>query len=124
MPLGTIALPSSFGADTASFVSQLKVEFVHAIVTSGSAYGNPAQQAVEAALLKNAGIPLAAQPNALGFTPWPLRSGGPRSAGAYPPPIAAAAQRFAALPAAARHAWLTTHLAALRAGRITLAQLP
>ena len=124
MPLGTIALPSSFGADTGSFVSQLKVEFVHAIVTSGSAYGNPAQQAVEAALLKNAGIPLAAQPNALGDTPWPLRSGGPRSAGAYPPPIAAAAQRFAALPAAARHAWLATHLAALRAGRITLAQLP
>ena len=36
----------------------------------------------------------------------------------------AAAQRFAALPAAARHAWLVQHLAALRAGQITLAQLP
>ena len=35
-----------------------------------------------------------------------------------------AAQRFAALPAAARHAWLVEHLAALRAGQITLAQLP
>jgi hypothetical protein len=34
------------------------------------------------------------------------------------------AQRFAALPAAARHAWLVEHLAALRAGQITLAQLP
>ena len=36
----------------------------------------------------------------------------------------AAARRFAALPAPARHAWLMQHLAALRAGRITLAQLP
>jgi hypothetical protein len=35
-----------------------------------------------------------------------------------------AAQRFAALPAAARHAWLAGHLATLRAGRISLAQLP
>ena len=36
----------------------------------------------------------------------------------------AAARRFAALPALARHAWLMRHLTALRAGRITLAQLP
>ena len=39
-------------------------------------------------------------------------------------PTAAAAQRFAALPAAARHAWLVEHLAALRAGQLTLEQLP
>jgi len=38
--------------------------------------------------------------------------------------ISAAARRFAALPASARHAWLAAHLAALRAGHITLAQLP
>ena len=37
---------------------------------------------------------------------------------------AAAVTRFAALSPAARHAWLATHLAALRAGHITLAQLP
>jgi hypothetical protein len=35
-----------------------------------------------------------------------------------------AARRFAALPLAARRAWLAQHLTALRAGRITLAQLP
>ena len=35
-----------------------------------------------------------------------------------------AARRFAALPASARHAWLVTNLAALRAGHISLAQLP
>ena len=38
--------------------------------------------------------------------------------------VSAAARRFAALPASARHAWLAAHLAALRAGTITLAQLP
>jgi len=38
--------------------------------------------------------------------------------------ISAAAHRFAALSASARHAWLATHLAALRAGAITLAKLP
>ncbi|HEX6521383.1 MAG TPA: hypothetical protein VF070_15440 [Streptosporangiaceae bacterium] len=39
-------------------------------------------------------------------------------------PAYAAAGRFAALPASARHAWLVRHLAALRAGQLTLAQLP
>jgi hypothetical protein len=39
-------------------------------------------------------------------------------------PAATAAQRFAALPPAARHAWLTSHVAALRAGQITLAEMP
>jgi hypothetical protein len=39
-------------------------------------------------------------------------------------PTAIAAQRFAALPPAARHAWLMQHVAALRAGQITLAELP
>jgi hypothetical protein len=39
-------------------------------------------------------------------------------------PAAQAAKRFAALSPAARHAWLAAHLAALRAGRVTLAQLP
>ena len=38
--------------------------------------------------------------------------------------VSAAAKRFAALPASARHAWLAAHLAALRAGTITLAQIP
>jgi hypothetical protein len=38
--------------------------------------------------------------------------------------ISAAARRFAALPASARHAWLASHLPALRAGTITLAQIP
>jgi len=36
----------------------------------------------------------------------------------------AAARRFAALPAAMRRAWLVTHLAALRAGQVTLSEIP
>jgi hypothetical protein len=39
-------------------------------------------------------------------------------------PVAAAAERFAASPASVRRTWLVRHLAALRAGQITLAQLP
>jgi hypothetical protein len=39
-------------------------------------------------------------------------------------PASLAAKRFAALSPAGRHAWLAAHLAALRAGHVTLAQLP
>ena len=39
-------------------------------------------------------------------------------------PAYAAAQRFTALTATARRSWLVRYLPALRAGRITLAQLP
>ncbi len=35
-----------------------------------------------------------------------------------------AARRLAALPAAAWHAWLAAHLAALRSGKLTPGQLP
>jgi Sigma-70 region 2 len=44
--------------------------------------------------------------------------------GTTPAQIHAVAQRFASLLPAARHAWLAAHLPALRAGTITLAQLP
>ena len=39
-------------------------------------------------------------------------------------PLPLLADFVAALPASVRHAWLARHLGALRAGRITLAQLP
>ena len=51
-----------------------------------------------------------------------------RSGAGSVPPLArqeaAASHRFSALPAAVRHAWLVTHLTALRAGRITLSEIP
>ncbi len=55
-------------------------------------------------------------PGLSGAPTWPLPAAGS--------PGYAAAQRFAAQPAAVRHAWLTRHLAALRAGQLTLAELP
>jgi len=70
---------------------------------------NPAQQAVRDALLSAVG----AQPATESYPPQ-----------LPPAAVAAAARRFEALPAGTRHAWLATHLAALRAGTITVAQLP
>ena len=126
LTLNAIALPGSFGMNTSGFIGQIRLQFVHAFVGAGGGSGNPAQQIVQAALLKGAGIPLAAQPNVLGHSPWalPSRGRGGGVAASYPRPISVAASRFAALPAAARHAWLAAHLAALRSGRVTLAQLP
>lgn len=94
---------------------------IDAVVTgrSHSAAGDPAQQAVEAGLLEAAGVS--------------LTSPGKLNPGDFPPDIAApapgsaqaaAAHRFAALTPAARHAWLAAHLSALRAGLVTVAQLP
>jgi hypothetical protein len=125
LPLGAFNLPAIYGSDRTQFIDQIKLETVHAVVTPGSSYGDPAQIAVEAALLQHAGIPVAAQPRqVLAPSPWALPSNGPHPGARYPAQIAAAAQRFAALPAATRHTWLASHLAALRAGQLTLAQLP
>jgi hypothetical protein len=79
----------------------------------GLGVGTPAQQAVESALLRAIG----AAPPQQG----PAGSGQPEKAQAA---ITQAAGRFAALPATTRHAWLLAHLTALRAGHVTLAQLP
>jgi hypothetical protein len=83
------------------------------------AVGSLAQRAIAAALLKVAGVPLI-----------PPADAGARQPGNGVPgpapgsPTYAAADRFAALPAATRHAWLAAHLAALRAGRVTLTEIP
>jgi hypothetical protein len=124
MALNAITLPGSFGMNRPGFIGLIRLELVHAFVGAGGGSGTPAQQAVQAALLQGAGTPLAAQPNLLQSSPWAVPNASPQSAGSYPPPIAAAARRLAALPAAARHAWLAAHLGALRAGHLAPAQLP
>ena len=78
----------------------------------------PAQRAVAAALRTSAGLPQSVLRSA------PSRQRPNGAIVPLPAPVQAAARRFAALPAPARHAWLVRHLATLRAGRITLAQLP
>ena len=139
-PEFTFGMPStvgSFGQTRSGFTRSLQVALVTAFMPGGGAPGGepagsgkprggsgpggappavPARQAVAEGLLQAAGFRLPAQPQQLYAYGWP---------GALPSPQArTAAQRFAALPAATRHAWLAAHLAALRAGRITLAQLP
>jgi hypothetical protein len=76
--------------------------------------GTAAQQAVEDGLLRT-----------LGSAPYPV--GGPANSKQFQQQqndVAKSAAKFAALPAATRHAWLVANLAALRVGTITLAQVP
>ena len=114
-------VPGAFGIGTTDFIFNLRSAATARVVdnlvgVSLSRPGDPAQQAIALAISLVAGVQLhdmdapdsgLALPNAAPGTP------------AY-----AAAQRFAALPAATRHAWLAAHLAALRAGGLTVAQLP
>jgi hypothetical protein len=73
--------------------------FVDAFIgPAGDTLGDPAQAAIEAALLHNAG--------------------------SLPSPAAKAANRFAALAPNVQRAWLAAHLPALRSGHIALAQIP
>jgi hypothetical protein len=121
-------LPGERGQTSASFDSQLEtsgLQIVAGVVGSESraagtpAIADPSQQAVISALTGLTGPRLA------------FRNGSPEQLGQFGrllpapgSPAAAAATRFAALPAATQHAWLVQHLAALRAGQISLAQLP
>jgi hypothetical protein len=100
--------------------------FVSGPAQNASGNPDPAQQAVADALLAKIGAPA---PDLGPFTkaggPPPSQSGPgaaqPQASGAQ---IAAAATRFGSLSSAARDGWLTTHVAALRSGSITLAQIP
>jgi hypothetical protein len=95
-------------------------------ITGDSRSGSQAQHAVFAALMMAASLPLPG--TSPGTTPSASSERGVRRQ--RPPEVApgspayAAARRLAALAPSARHTWLVQHLTALRAGRITLAQLP
>jgi hypothetical protein len=86
-------------------------------MNNGPAQLDAAQQAVEDVLLAGVGSP------PLGASAGHTASNGKLSEATLAD-IEVAAQRFGRLSASARHAWLATHLAALRAGTVTLAQLP
>jgi hypothetical protein len=124
-------LPSATPGSAAQFDQELRLLSVHAFVGAGSGAGTAAQQAVQAALLQHAGIPFAAQFHQaltiFGLPQWAqedLQGLAPVSGPPPGGPVYAAARRLAALPAAARHAWLAAHLAALRSGQLTLNDLP
>ncbi len=110
---------TSFGQNASTFRTSLQTTLVTLFVVGADGFvfmgppgGSPAQQAVELALLQKAG------------TATQTGSGPANGQHTKADQVAAAATRFAALPGASRHAWLAAHLAALRAGDITLAQLP
>jgi hypothetical protein len=114
---------------TSQLAAQIRSSAGLGIVSSivgGGRHPSPAQQAVGAVLARASGLPQPTSP------PRSTPSGSRKRAAPSPPapepapgsPAYAAAQRFAALAPSARHAWLVQHLTALRAGRITLAQLP
>jgi hypothetical protein len=87
-------------------------------VVGGGPGATEAQQAVASALLAVGAVP------ALRQGPVPQGSPPPTPAVDLTAPVRAAARRFAGLAVGARHAWLAGHLAALKDGQITLAQLP
>jgi hypothetical protein len=108
----------ALAADPGLLRDGLQQDIVHAVVVGSTGQiATTAQQAVEDGLLQ-----------VLGSRPYPV--GGPQNGpGAQQfqqqqDEVAQAAAKFAALPAATRHAWLAAHLAALTAGTITVAQLP
>jgi hypothetical protein len=117
-PVYTIVLPNqAIGGPTLSVVQsadqvqgEVARDLVAAVVGAGS---DPAQQAVTAGILR-------------GMRRLWLGSDRPDLDRGIAPnsPTAAAAQRFAALPVGTRHAWLLARAADLKAGRITLDQLP
>jgi len=128
MPLGALELPGAFGFTSGDLTGQLRLLFVHAFTGAGNGPGTAAQQAVQAALLQDIGVPIATQPKLLssvGLPSWARVTGGPQP-GPEPAagPVYAAARLFATLPRAVQHGWLAAHLAALRSGHLSLEQLP
>jgi hypothetical protein len=131
-PVLRLLLPSQLpgpAMTTSELAAQIRSTAGPEIVSSivgASRSPSPAQQAVAAALVRAPGLLRpGSHPRS---TPSASRERDPLSplaSGLAPgSPAYAAAQRFAALAPSARHAWLVRHLTALRAGRITLAQLP
>jgi hypothetical protein len=109
---------------TSALAAALRSSAAPAIVAGVTGDGpgaSAAQQAVTAALMMAAGQPAQGPPPGI---PPGIQPGTPPIGPAPGSPAYAAARRFAALPASARHTWLVRHLAALRAGQVTLAQLP
>ena len=106
-------LGSAFGQTARDLTQGLQGLFVAAFIAGPRGFvgqgGTPAQQVVQTVLQKAMG------------SQWdpPGPGDGPEGRA-----MTAATVRVAGLPAGGRHAWLATHLVALRAGHITLAQLP
>ena len=140
LPLSGLSLPGEGNVSVAQFTSGLRQQYGPSIVNE--LVGLPPDEAVGADVASTDAVPDArhaaqiavarALDQIMDLTEVgggsQARSGAGGAAGSGAPLLArqeaAASHRFSALPAAVRHAWLATHLAALRAGRITLSEIP
>jgi hypothetical protein len=111
-------------AELPSQITETAGTQITASFTGDGADASPAQDAVAAALMIDAGPVPGASAGGRAKQRAAAEGGGPGGPRQVNPGTQAAAERFAALPAQARRAWLAAHLPALRAGRVTLAQLP
>lgn len=122
---GQLPQPSMTVAQSAREVAeQTGPEIVARVVGYGEPAVSDAQKAVAQGLLTAAGLRTTAERPFDGPGGREEPDAGRQSAVPPGTPADAAARRFAALPAAAGRAWLVDHLDALRAGRLTLAELP
>ena len=142
LPLSGMTLPGEGNTPATSFISSLRQQYGPQIVNElvglpggtatvgvnpGVGPDRAAQFAVAQALEQVLNLN---GPSLIRSVPPGARGNGPASGGdtnGVSPSSAqlqSAIQRFAALPAGTRHAWLATHLAALRAGRVTLSEIP
>ena len=120
-PVYYFLLPDQLAGPPTLSVSRLGQEVaavtgpaIIASVTGDVSGASAAQQAVAEALIKGAGLRQQVPAQRRAHAPEPGRAAS----------VVAAARRFEALPAQARRAWLDHRLAALRAGRVTLRELP
>jgi hypothetical protein len=91
--------------------TDVAINAIQVVVAAGRGPIGPAQQAIAGALAQTMHLDVPGRkPDSLLPAPGS--------------PAAAAARRFAALPATNRHDWLASHVEALRAGRLTLADIP
>jgi hypothetical protein len=97
--LALTEVPSQPAPPSSQPLPNAQAAFVDGVIgPAGGTLGDPAQAAIEAALLHDAG--------------------------SLPGAAAKAAKRFADLAPSVQRAWLATHLAILRSGRVALAQVP
>jgi hypothetical protein len=117
--------PAMTAAQIADQAAMMYAEGLVSGVTGAGPAASPAQNAVTRAIMTAAGMRGSTVISQNGqVTCGTDAPGAGRLEVAPGTPAYAAAQRFAKLPASARHAWLVRHIAALRAGQITLEQIP
>jgi hypothetical protein len=145
LPLSGMTLPGEGNTLAAPFISNLRGQYGLVIVNDlvglsaaapvgtganglsvvlGQGHRHEAQFAIAGALEQALNLLQPQQPHMINAPPGAAAR--PAAGGASSPggQQLAASKRFAALPEAARHTWLLTHLAALRANRITLSEIP